>query len=320
MGVDKGTDPVISAEGLTRRFGDVVAVDELNLVVHPGEVFGFLGHNGAGKTTTVRLFNGVLAPDAGKLRVLGSEPLVDGPALRRRTGVLTETPSMDERLSGRDNLLIFADIYGVPRDEVPGRVEDLLTTFELASRADDRVGEYSKGMKQRLALARALLHKPELLFLDEPTAGLDPVAAHRVHALIARLSHEERRTIILCTHNLAEAQKLCHRVAVLEHGRLVASGTPGELTRALGRSLCLEIELAPDGAARAVEVLQFEFGSTDLSQEEGVIRLLGISREAIPDLVAAMVAAGIGIYRVAPQEPSLEDVYFALHGELEEGL
>lgn len=319
-GVGKGTERVIAAEGLTRRFGDLVAVDGLSLEVYPGEIFGFLGHNGAGKTTSVRLFNGVLAPDAGRLRVLGSEPVSDGPVLRRHTGVLTETPSLDERLSGRDNLLIFADIYGVPRSEVPVRVEELLNTFELSHRAGDRVGEYSKGMKQRLALARALLHKPELLFLDEPTAGLDPVAAHRVHALITRLSREEQRTIVLCTHNLAEAQKLCHRVAVLEHGRLVASGTPAELTSALGRSLRLEIEVASDGLDKALEVLQTELGMAEPDHEDGIIRLPGAGRETIPDIVASLVAAGIRIYRIAPQEPSLEDVYFALHGEQEEGL
>ena len=308
-------DPIIAADGLTRRFGDVVAVDGLTLEIHPGEVFGFLGHNGAGKTTTVRLLNGLLAPDGGTARVLDLDPLNDGPELRRRTGVLTETPSLDERLTGRENLEIYADLYGVPRTGVPRRIESLLEGFELAHRADEKAGAYSKGMKQRLALARALLHEPDILFLDEPTSGLDPVGARRVHKLITHLSQEQQRTVLLCTHNLAEAQKLCGRVAVLEHGRLVALGTPAELARKLGRSQRLEIDMAPEGVPLALEVLQARLGILDPATENGTITVIGADRETIPDLVAALVGAGVRIYGIMPQEPSLEDVYFALHGE-----
>jgi len=308
-------DPIILVEGLSRRFGEVVAVDRLSLEVNAGEVLGFLGHNGAGKTTTVRLLNGVLAPDAGRVRVLGMEPVRDGPSLRLRTGVLTETPSLDERLTGRENLEIYAELYSVPRDRLPGRVEYLLEAFELAHRADEKVGGYSRGMKQRLALARALLHEPEVLFLDEPTAGLDPVATHRVHELVTRLSQEEHRTVFLCTHNLAEAQKLCSRVAVLEQGRLVALGSPSELAQRLGRSQRLEIEVAPQELAAALEVLKAALGREDLDVQNGKIAVTGAQRENIPRLVASLVGAGVRIYQVTPQEPSLEDVYFALHGE-----
>jgi ABC-2 type transport system ATP-binding protein len=310
--------PVIVADGLTRRFGEVVAVDHLNLEVRAGEIFGFLGHNGAGKTTSVRLFNGILAPSDGQARVLGLRPVVDGPALRRRTGVLTETPSLDERLTGRQNLAIYADLYNVPEARVDSRVEELLDSFELADRADQKVGGYSKGMKQRLALARALLHQPELLFLDEPTSGLDPVAARHVHDLVLRLSHEEKHTVFLCTHNLIEAQNLCDRVAVLEHGRLVALGTPHELARQLGRSQRLEIEVAPEGLPAALNIVQARFGLSEPAPKDGIMTITGVGREVIPGLVAALVGAGVQIYRVTPQEPSLEDVYFALHGE-EEG-
>ncbi len=166
--------------------------------------------------------------------------------------------------------------------------------------ADERAGDYSRGMKQRLALARALLHRPALLFLDEPSAGLDPVAARRVHDMITRLSHEEQRTVFLCTHNLAEAQKLCDRVAVLEHGKLVALGTPADLARQWGRSQRLQIEIDPRGAAAALEVLRTSLGVSDPVQENGSSVVSGASREAIPGLVAALVAAGVQIYRVAP--------------------
>ena len=243
------------------------------------------------------------------------EPVRDGPRLRLRTGVLTETPSLDERLTGRENLEIYAELYAVPQDRLPGRVEQLLEAFELAERADEKAAGYSRGMKQRLALARALLHEPEILFLDEPTAGLDPVATHRVHELVVRLSQKEHRTVFLCTHNLAEAQKLCSRVAVLEHGRLVALGSPGELAHRLGRSQRLEIEVAPEELAAALEVLKAALGREEIGPENGKIAVTGAQREIIPRLVAALVAAGVRVYQVTPHEPSLEDVYFALHGE-----
>ncbi len=165
---------VITINQLTRVFKQTVAVDKLSLEVHAGEIFGFLGHNGAGKTTTVRLLNGVIEPTSGSIRVLDLDPQVDGPALRARTGVLTETPSMDERLTAWDNLSIYAELYGVPRTDVSTRIKDLLTEFDLADRAQEKVRGYSKGMKQRLALARALLHKPELLFLDEADLRAGP--------------------------------------------------------------------------------------------------------------------------------------------------
>lgn len=305
----------ITADRLSRRFGDIVAVNGLSLEIHAGEIFGFLGHNGAGKTTTVRLLNGILAPSEGRARVLGLDPTTDGPKLRRQTGVLTETPSLDERLTGRQNLEIFAELYDVPVALVAQRVDGLLERAELADRAGEKVAGYSKGMKQRLALARAQLHEPQLLFLDEPTGGLDPVAARRVHELIAHLSREEGRTILLCTHNLAEAQKLCHRVAVLEHGRLVALGTPSELARQLGRSRRLEIEVDHADLETAHGILQGAFDAEFDREDGALLKITGIEHARIPDLVASLVAAGVRLYQITPQEPSLEDVYFALHGE-----
>jgi ABC-2 type transport system ATP-binding protein len=310
--------PVIVARDLTRRFGKLLAVDRLNLEVFPGEVFGFLGHNGAGKTTTIRLLNGVLSASDGGAEVLGLDPVKDGAALRRRTGVLTETPSLDERLTGRESLQIHANIYNLPRSEISSRVDGVLEDFELADRADEKVAEYSSGMKQRLALARALLHSPDVLFLDEPTASLDPLAARRVHKLIARLSYVEKRTAFVCTHNLVEAQRLCDRVAVLERGRLVALGTPAELGQELGRGLRLEIEVAPDRVAKAVDIADAVPGTTGLSVgENGLITLAVADREVISMVAAALVAGGVSIYGINRQDPSLEDIYFALHGEEE---
>lgn len=317
MTVDPANGVAIHAVELSRVFGDpaggegIVAVDQLTLDVRQGEVFGFLGHNGAGKTTTVRLLNGVLAPSGGRMRVLGYDPVEAGATLRRYTGVLTETPSLDEKLSALENLTIYARLYKVPEASVVDRVGELLEEFGLDDRATEMVGGYSRGMKQRLALARTLLHRPRLIFLDEPTAGLDPVATRRVHELVTRLSQRGGRTIFLCTHNLVEAQRLCDRVAVIEHGQLVAIGAPDELARDLRHGIRLEVELDggdPSGLRPPPEV-------RDVVWDEATRRLSAWvpQREAIPDLIAWLVAAGRRIYRVVPEEPTLEDVYFALH-------
>ncbi|MCD4699285.1 MAG: ABC transporter ATP-binding protein, partial [Phycisphaerae bacterium] len=184
-------------------------------------------------------------------------------------------------------------------------------------RADEKVGGYSRGMKQRLALARALLHEPQLIFLDEPTAGLDPVASRQVRKQISQLSREKGRTVFLCTHNLVEAQQLCDRVAVLRHGRLIAMGTPANLARQMGASLRLEIEIADENIEMALEILRHHPGVSSLSSQTGIITILGIAREQIPDLVSSLSRDGVRLYRVALQEPDLEDVYFALHGAQE---
>ncbi|MEZ4611184.1 MAG: ABC transporter ATP-binding protein [Caldilineaceae bacterium] len=301
---------------MTKRFGDVTAVRDLSFSVHEGEVFGVLGHNGAGKTTTVRLLNGLLLPDAGESRVLDLDPAREGAPLRRYTGVLTETPALDERLTGRENLSIFADLFGVPPGECAQRVTELLATFGLQTRADDPAGSYSNGMKQRLALARALLHDPRILFLDEPTAGLDPVAARGVHELIEQFARVGR-AVLMCTHNLDEAQRLCDRVAVLEHGRLLALGTPAELAaRGIALRLALEVSAEQVDAAHIKLLARHSLVATNEAPETLIVT--GVTRDRVPAIIQALVDAGIRLYRAAPQEASLEDVYFALHEQLEE--
>ncbi len=310
---------VITINQLTRHFKETVAVDSLSLEVHAGEIFGFLGHNGAGKTTTVRLLNGVIDPTSGSMRVLDLDPQVNGPALRARTGVLTETPSLDERLTAWESLSIYADLYGVPRMAVKPRIQELLIEFDLADRANEKVGGYSKGMKQRLALARALLHKPELLFLDEATSGLDPVSAHHVNELIERMARREGCTVFMCTHNLVEAQRLCDRVAILEHGQLVALGTPTELTRQYVRRLDVEVEVADEQIPFALGVLrglpQIVLGEP--AKPNGALVVTINKHESIPEVLAALVQNHIRVYRMAPQEANLEQVYFTLHEERE---
>jgi ABC-2 type transport system ATP-binding protein len=303
---------VIQTDQLTRSFGNQIAVDHLTLEVNSGEIFGFLGHNGAGKTTTVRLLNGLLAPTRGHAQVLGLDPITQGPQLRRQTGVLTETPSLDDRMTAYENLAIFAAIYGVPKGVVHSRANELLTIFGLIERARDRVAGFSKGMKQRLALARALVHQPALIFLDEPASGLDPVVTRQLHDLIRHLSRNEGKTIFLCTHNLDEAQKLCQRVAVLQRGKLLALGTPSQLARDIVSEIRLKLEIDPAQTDLAMAMLA-RFTAAPPTVDALGVTVAGILREQIPDVIATLVAAGVRLYRVDHDEPTLEDVYFALH-------
>ena len=218
------------------------ALDGISFSVEEGEVFGVLGPNGSGKTTLVRLLNGVLAPTSGRAYLFGRDVTVDGTYIRERTGVLTETPSLYERLTARKNLTFFSRFYGIPDAEIPHRVERVLSLLDLADRSDDAVGGFSKGMKQRLAIARALIHDPQVIFLDEPTSGLDPEASRQVDGIIRGLAADKGKTIFLCTHNLNEAQNLCSRVAMINRGRVLAQGSIQDLTERLWKAVPLEME------------------------------------------------------------------------------
>lgn len=305
---------VISANALTRTFGNNTAVNALSLQVYRGEVFGLLGHNGAGKTTTVRLLNGVLSISSGTATVLGMDPSTDGALLRRQTGVLTETPSMDERLTAFQNLSIFAALYDVPASDIESRVYELLNEFDLVEVSHQKVGAFSKGMKQRLAIARTLIHHPELIFLDEPTAGLDPVATRQLHSLIARLSKIENRTVVLCTHNLNEAQQLCDRAAILEHGRVLAMDAVASLLAQFRPSTDVDIEVS-ETATETARVLAAT--SHDVEILSNVLTVKDVQRDAIPTLLARLISNDIDVFSVKPAEHSLESVYFALHHQQE---
>jgi len=302
----------ISMDHVVHRYGDTVALRDLSLTVAEGEVFSLLGHNGAGKTTTVRIINGLLAPVSGTVRVFGQSPLTDGSAVRRRTAVLTESPTLDERLTARETLRAFAEMYDVRRADVAPRAESLLAEFGLGERGDDRVGGFSRGMKQRLSLARALVHDPDLLFLDEPTAGLDPSATQQLHQTVREMARTRGRTVVLCTHNLVEAQALSDRVAVLGGGELLALGTPAELARRLAPRLEVSVEIDPARQADAMALVTALDGLSVAAERAGVIRVGGIPRDRVPDLASRLVGAGIPLFRLEPHEPSLTDAYFAL--------
>jgi ABC-2 type transport system ATP-binding protein len=306
---------VIVLDDVTRTFGEVRALDGLSLAVRRGEVFGLLGHNGAGKTTTVRLIAGLLAASAGRVRVDGRDPHADGEAVRRHLGVLPANAAVDDRLTGRDNLRFAAALFDLPRTGLDARIDELLGRFDLGDRADQRAGTYSTGMRQRLSLARVLLHDPAVLLLDEPTASLDPVAARQVRDLVAGIGAQGERTVVLCTHDLTEAQRLCDRVAILEHGRILALGSPAELGGAGGAAVRIEVHPSDQAAALSLAPIAGIGAERDGDHH---VRFPGVARAEIPRLVDELGAAAVRVYGVDRLEPSLEEVYLRLHATPEE--
>jgi ABC-2 type transport system ATP-binding protein len=298
---------------VTRRFGDVTAVDALDLCVERGEVVGLLGHNGAGKTTTVRLLAGLLAADEGSVRVLGLDPVTDGAVVRQRLGILPSQPVVDGRLTARQNLRFAAELFGVETADLDDRITATLAGFELAGREDERVAGFSTGMRQRLSLARVLLPDPEVLLLDEPTSALDPVAARQVRRRLASLAQEQDRTLVLCTHDLGEAEQLCDRVVVLEQGRVVVEGSPAELAAAHGVGGVL-LEVAPDQTDAVRDRLRRSAVAGDVQVDgAGRVRATGVPRDEIPGLVWALATDHLAVYEVRRLDPTLEEVYLALH-------
>ena len=303
---------IVEVNGLERVFGQNHAVDGVTFHVKQGEVFGLLGPNGAGKTTTVRLLNGILPPSGGTARVFGLDPSIDGQRIRVQTGVLTETPALYERLSARENLEFFGTLAGIPAEKLSQRVLDILEFFGLQDRVNDKVETYSKGMKQRLALARALVHEPPLLFLDEPTSGLDPEAAQQVNELIASLSQRSGQTILLATHNLLEAQRLCDRVAVMNKGRILAMGSLKELTRKLWPVTWVDITFWEKPPETVTETLKTLRGVIQITGQGETMQAQVENEEVIPQVVQHLTGQGASILRVNPRDYTLEDIYFSL--------
>ncbi|MGZ4786438.1 MAG: ABC transporter ATP-binding protein [Acidimicrobiales bacterium] len=308
---DRTMDAAIETRDLSRSFASGPALDGLSIRVEPGEVLALLGPNGAGKTTTVRLLNGVLTPDRGSAQVLGHDVATEGDAVRRHTGVLTENAGLDDRLTTRENLIFSARVRGFSPDAATRRVNDLLDRFGLAERADDLTQGFSTGQRKRVALARALLHDPEVLFLDEPTSGLDPAGTRDVIELIQSLAGEGR-TIVLATHFLGEAGRLADRMAVLHRGRLRAFGRPDELAAELWSGIGAEIDLGGPAGTDVLATMATVPGVTEVDAGPNGATLRIADRDVLPLVVAALVGRGQAVYEVASRAPSLEDVYFAI--------
>lgn len=304
---------MIRTENLTRKFGKVVAVENLTLDVRKGEVFGFIGPNGAGKTTTVRMLCCLIAPTEGTAFIGDNEINRDPDSLniRQMVGLLPESPGLYERLSPYRNLDFFAQLYGVPRSKREERIKDLLQMLNMWKKRDDPVGTFSKGMKQKIAIARALVHDPEILFLDEPTSGLDPRAAKTVRDLLSDLKREGR-TIFLNTHNLAEAERLCDRVALV-NTKLVAVGSPDELKRMYWeRTTQVQLKAISPSIISAVEALPF--AKNVRTENSKLLVDVGNPEEDNSMLAQTILAAGGKIQFISEMERTLEDVYLKLIG------
>lgn len=298
---------MIVVKGLTKRFSDVLAVDGLDMDVSPGEIFGFLGPNGAGKTTTIRMLGALIAPTSGKANVAGYEVGRDDNEIRRNVGILTESPGLYARLSAERNLSFFAELYGV--EDVARQVERYLRLLGLWDRRADVAATFSKGMRQKLAIARAMLHEPKVLFLDEPTAGLDPEMARLVREFIGELKGKGR-TIFLCTHNLDEADRLCDRIAVV-NTRLLALDTPAALREKLyDRVVVFHLRTAAPAYEKAVSEQPF-VRSVEKKDNKLVIGLDDPERNN-PQLIRVLVDAGADIQFVGELRRSLEEVYLRL--------
>lgn len=299
-------DSIITFESVTKRYGDVLAVDGMTFSVQPGEILGFLGPNGSGKTTTIRLINGVIEPESGSIRVAGMDTRTQGDAIRARSGVLTETAQLYENLTVEDNLRFFAELYDVEKGSVDRRINELLEQFRLGQKRSAKVGALSTGLKKRAAIAKALIHEPELLFLDEPTSGLDPEAAREIIEHIKELNGG-RVTVFVCTHNLAEAEHFCTRFVFLDKGRILESGTMEELEAKYVADIDLALDLGRGGREKLPKGYEYS------NQNGGVVvKLQG--KAAIPAFLR-QAADATDVYGARVLNSNLEALYFQIRRE-----
>lgn len=302
--------PAIQLSALSKEFDSLKAVNELSLEIQSGTVYGFLGPNGAGKTTTIRLLLGLITPSAGSAQVLGFDIRTEANMIRAQTGALLEHTGIYENMSAWDNLEFYGRIYQIPLSERNLRIQELLEEMGLWERREDPAGSWSRGMKQRLALARVLLHKPKLVFLDEPTAGLDVVSAAKIRSKLKTLVEKEQITVFLTTHNMAEVEKICNQVALIKNGKLIATGTPNEL-RSLKHSQRLLIEgkgfsepiLSRLSQRPEIRLIQSTSHSLELDL---------VDKNKKSDLVSWLVGEGVQIEEIRQDQQSLEDVFITL--------
>jgi ABC-2 type transport system ATP-binding protein len=292
-------DAAIQTENLSKRFGQRVAVEDVNLLVRPGEIYGFLGPNGAGKTTTIGMLLGLIRPTSGRALVMGHDIQLQPELALRSVGAMVEAPAFYPYLSGRDNLRVLARAGGLPE----ARVAAALDLVELAERAGDRFKSYSQGMRQRLGIAATLLHEPALIILDEPTNGLDPAGQHEIRGLIQMLAHSGR-TIFLCSHILHEVEQICGRVAILKNGRVAAEGSVAELLRR-GRGLLLRVAGDPGAALALLRGLAW-VGDVE---QRGDILLVSAAAERSAELTMLLSAQGIPVAEIRAYEQQLEDYF-----------
>lgn len=299
---------MIEATNLRKDYGERRALDGLSLGVREGDVFGFLGPNGAGKTTTIRILTGLLSPSGGRAYVAGMDAARNPEAVKRAVGVLPESQGYYGWMTGREYLEYFGRLYGCSNPRP--RAESLLEAVGLGERGGTLVGGYSRGMRQRLGIARALVHSPQVLFLDEPSLGLDPKGQREINALIKRLNREEGITVFLSSHLLSEVEGLCTRFAIVREGRLVAEGDREQLEGRLGGSRRLRLEVSDPG--RALDFARLVEGIKDASREGDTLIVNPETEEAPAALLRFLVTEGVEVYAMQRTAPSLEEIFFGL--------
>ena len=300
-------ETVIQASGLVKRYGDLEAVRGIDLEVHSGEIFGFLGPNGAGKSTTISMLCTLLTPTAGSASVAGINVMQDPAAVRQRIGLVFQDPSLDDQLTGRENLEFHAFIYSVPAGERRQRIDEMLELLQLSDRAASQVRTYSGGMKRRLEIARGMLHQPQILFLDEPTLGLDPQTRKSIWTHLNELRSKKGVTIFMTTHYMDEAE-YCDRIAIIDRGRIVALGTPDELKAKVGGDVVTITSSQPEEAAREIETA---LGVTP-TRDNGSLRMeVSDGKKFVPRLVRELT---VPVDTVTMRRPSLDDVFLKLTG------
>ena len=304
--------PAIEASGLERTFpGDVRAVSGVDLEIAEREIYAFLGPNGAGKTTTVRMLTTLLRPTAGTASVAGLDVVSEAAKVRRKIGVALQEAALDPLMTGRELVRLQATLHGLPREEGRRRTEELLRRVDLIGAADRQIGTYSGGMRRRLDLASALVHSPSVLFLDEPTTGLDPVSRRTIWEEVGKLN-DEGTTVFLTTQSLEEADQLADRVGIIDFGRIVAEDTPGHLKAQIGHPH-LEIRLAADAAQRA-EAIVARFGKPLPRRDGAVLVELEGGAARVAPVVRALDDAGLAVEALDLVEPTLDDVFVAKTG------
>ncbi len=300
---------MITVENLTKKFGDITAVENISFDINESEIFGFLGPNGAGKTTTIRMMSTLISPTSGKINIDGRDPKDNGEYIRSITGLLTESPGMYEKISAYDNLQYYSAFYNIPPARRKDNIEKYLKMFDLWDRKDDLAGSYSKGMKQKLALSRALVHEPKILLLDEPTAGLDPESAHMVRNFIDSLK-KEKTTVFLCTHNLEEASYLSDRVCIINK-KIIRIATLSELQND-DKNKRVEIVFADD-AHRYVKLMEEIDKIKDIKTDKNRATLVIEEPElSNPVIIKKLVENGVKILYFNQVKASLEEIYLDL--------
>jgi ABC-2 type transport system ATP-binding protein len=304
----------IQTDQLTRSFNSLTAVDKLNITVESGEIFGLLGPNGAGKTTTISMLCTILKPTSGTAKVNGFDIVKEANRVRKSIGIVFQDPSVDDRLTGRENLYMHANLYGVPASEQRNRIENVLKLVELEDRADDLLRTYSGGMRRRLELARGLIHYPRVLFLDEPTIGLDPQTRDHVWRYIRELKEKHDITVVLTTHYMDEADRLCDRIAIMDYGKIVALDTPTELKQTLEGDV---VVVKASNLNELFSVITEKMGLQKARLANGTLEVTVRNGESVlPRIVDMATQNNIHVESISLRAPNLEDVFLHYTGRM----